>query len=255
MQPTRSLIRVLGAALVLAGALALPTRGSAMDYPNLTRIDGFLTANGDCVLLRQHDGRMYSLRGDLDGLRSGDHVRLEGRFAPDPGCGASGFEVNTIQALWADENHEHTYYDHRNGEPFRQYAARIGRFDDHAAGDDRGAYDQEHRDSDRGGANRERRDADRDRDPQYPERADRGGRYVYEGPHRQVTLVGKLHEAAGACPTLNTSRTVFALDGDLREYQAGDMVQISGVLYEGDPNAPCGGPTVVIHDIRGHGRR
>lgn len=243
MQPRPSLIRVLGPALLLAGVLVLPARGSATEYPTLTHLDGFLTANGDCVLLRQHDGRMNSLRGDLDGLRSGDHVRLEGRFAPDPGCGAPGFEVNMIQALWADDNHQNTYYDHRNGEPFRQYAARIGRFDDHAAGDDRG------------GSDRERRDADRDREPRYRERADRNGRYVYEGPHREVTLVGKLHEVAGACPTLNTSRAVFALDGDLREYQAGDSVKISGILYEGDPNAPCGGPTVVIHEIRGHGRR
>jgi len=201
------------------------------------------SANGECVMLRQHDGRMYSLRGDLDGLRSGDHARLEGRLAPDPGCGAPGFEVTMVQALWADDNHRNTYYDHRNGEPFRQYAARIGRFDDRGAGDDRAADDGD------------RRDADRDREPLYPERADRNGRYVYEGSHRSVTLVGQLHEVAGACPTLHASRAVFALDGDLRDYQAGDTVTVSGVLYDSDPNAPCGGPTVVIHEIRGKSRR
>jgi hypothetical protein len=32
------------------------------------------------------------------------------------------------------------------------------------------------------------------------------------------------------------------------------MVRISGVLYDGDPNAPCGGSTLVVRSIRGFRR-
>ncbi len=286
MQPRRSLIRALGPALLLAGSLTLPARGVGAPYPSIAHLDGYLSASGDCVLLRRHDGRSYSLLGSLDGLRTGDHLLLEGRFAPDPGCGAPGFAVMTVQKLWADDNHRTAYFDSRNGEPFARYAERIGRFSDEsgggspghdaaAPGNDRGGSGPERHEveapgNDRGGpgperheveapggdresAASERHDADPDHDRADPERTDRNGRHVYQGPHRQVTLVGKLHEAAGACPTLQTTRAVFAVDGDLRGYQAGDDVSISGVLYDRDPNAPCGGPTVVIRGIHGHG--
>jgi hypothetical protein len=252
MNPRHSLLRTMGPALLLAGTLGFPTRGSALPYPSLAHLDGYLSASGNCVLLRQHDGRTYSLRGELDGLRSGDHVRLEGRFAPDPGCGAPGFGVTGVQELWADDNHRSAYFDIKNGEPFGRYAERIGRFNDRSgdAGEARRDADVDI-DADRD------RDHDRDRDREHSdlERADRNGRYVYQGPHRQVTLVGKLHEVEGGCPTLHTTHAVFALDGDLRVYQAGDDVSVSGTLYDGDPNAPCGGATVVIGSIHGHGRR
>jgi hypothetical protein len=100
----------------------------------------------------------------------------------------------------------------------------------------------------------ERRDYDRDRENQSPDRPDRNGRYVYQGPHRFVTLVGRLHESTDACPTLAANYTTVALDGNLGDYQAGDMVRVSGVLYDGDPNAPCGGATLVLRNIRGYGR-
>ncbi|HVR07691.1 MAG TPA: hypothetical protein VMW75_06540 [Thermoanaerobaculia bacterium] len=301
MNPRRSLFAALGPALLLAGASIFPASGAGMAYPSIAHLDGYLSApiaNGDCVMLRQHDGRTYSLRGNLEGLRSGDHVRLEGRFAPDPGCNAPGFSVLTVQELWADDNHRDASFDYRSGEPFARYAERIGRFSDDPGGPGQeggaagGGHDrdaeQEHRDSrenggngelgrgrgaenerhdggegeaagDRAGAEHGPHDADRadraDGGHADPERTDRSGRYVYRGPHRPVTLVGKLHQVEGACPTLATTHAVFALDGDLGAYQAGDDVSVSGTLYEGDPNAPCGGPTVVIRGIHGHGRR
>jgi hypothetical protein len=226
MKPKRSFFRVLGPALLLAGGLVLATPGVSAAYPEITHVDGYLSANGGCLMLRQHDGRVVALRGSIRGLADGDHVRIEGRSAPDPGCGAPGFDVTTVQTLWSDDYHHSTYFDHLNGEPFSQYAERMGRF-------------------------AERRDYDRDRDDQVPDRPDRNGRYVYQGPHRVVTLVGRLHESAGACPTLNTDYRVVALDGNLGDYQAGDTVKVSGVLYDGDPNAPCGGATVVVRSIRG----
>jgi hypothetical protein len=226
VKPNRSLFRILGPALLLAVGLILATPGSSAAYPEIAHVDGYLSATGGCLMLRQHDGRVVALRGGTRGLADGDHVRLEGRPAPDPGCGAPGFDVVTVQTLWADDYHRSTYFDHLNGESFRQYADRAGRFE-------------------------ERRDDGRNRDS---ERLDRYGRYVYQGPHRFVNLVGRLHEANGACPTLDTNYTTLALDGSLGEYQAGDMVRVTGILYDGDPNAPCGGATVVVRSVRGYSR-
>jgi hypothetical protein len=281
----RSLTRVLGPALLLAAGLALSSRDAYAADPGLAHVDGYLTANGGCLMLRQHDGRMVALVGDARGLLGGDHVRLEGRFSPDPGCGATGFDVALVQTLWGDDYHRTTRYDHLSGEPFLRFAERDGRLDQGQRYEaerrgyqtDRGEYERDRR----GYENERRADAgagraddrsyrddrsdrsyrgdrgeadarDRDRYDQRPERPDRYGRYVYEGPHRRVTFVGKIHEAAGACPTLVTDHAVFALDGNLGDYQAGDRVRVRGVLYDGDPNAPCGGPTVVITGIRGH---
>jgi hypothetical protein len=228
----RSLLRVLGPALLFVGALFLsgPSAFAQVDH-----VDGYLSVEGPCLMLRQHDGELLALRGDIRGLVNGDHIRLEGRFAADPGCRAAGFAVTQVQAIWADDNHRSVYFDHLNGEPFMHWAERTGRLPER-----RTNY----------GTGYERRDYDRDAF-QVQERYDRNGRYVYQGPHRLVTLVGRIHEAAGACPTLHTSYAVFNLDGNLGDYQAGDRVHLSGYLYDGDPNAPCGGPTVVIRSIRG----
>ena len=220
----RPCIRVLGPALLFAGVLALiPGTSYAAYYPGVAHADGFLAASGGCLMLREHDGRVYSVLANTDGLLNGDHVRLEGRLVPDPGCGAPGFQVNEVQTLWGDDYHRSTRYDHLNGEPFTRWAERSGRL---------GGYQ-----------------GDRDREPM--ERYDRYGHYVYHGPHRLVELVGRLHETAGGCPTLDTGASVFALDGNLRDYQAGDTVRVSGTLYDDDPNAPCGSQTVVIRNIRG----
>jgi hypothetical protein len=224
----RPRIRVLGPALLLAGVLALtPGTAYAAYYPGVAHADGYLTASGGCLMLREHDGRVYSVIGNVDGLLTGDHVRLEGRLVPDPGCGAPGFQATMVQALWGDDYHRTTLYDHLNGEPFYRWSERSGRL---------GGYPD---------------DRDRDRDRGSLERYDRYGHYVYHGPRRAVELVGRLHEVAGGCPTLDTGANVFALDGNLRDYQAGDRVRVSGILYDDDPNAPCGSPTVVISSIRG----
>jgi hypothetical protein len=254
----RTLLQVLGPALLLAGALFLPGHGAyAQADPSVAHVDGYLSADGRCLMLRQHDGQVLALRGDTRGLASGDHVRLEGRFAADPGCGAAGFDLTLVQAIWGDDNHRTVYYDHLNGEPFVRWAERTGHVTERRAygngSEQRGnGYGSEQRGNGSGyERSGERRSYDRGDAAQYPERYDRNGRYVYSGPHRRVTLVGRIHESAGACPTLHTSTAVFALDGNLGDYQAGDRVHLSGYLYDGDPNAPCGGPTVVVRSIRG----
>src|ERR1700732_2953014 len=155
----RPRIRVLGPALLFAGVLALiPGTSYAAYYPGVAHADGYLAASGGCLMLREHDGRVYSVIGNTDGLLNGDHVRLEGRLVPDPGCGAPGFQVSEVQALWGDDYHRSTRYDHLNGEPFTRWAERSGRL---------GGYQEE-------------------REPM--ERYDRYGHYVYHGPHRHVEL-------------------------------------------------------------------
>jgi hypothetical protein len=287
MRTSRFFVRLLPA-LLLAGGIAASTGVARAADRAIAHIDGYLSVNNGCLVLRQHDGALLSLVGGTAGLLGGDHVRLEGRMVPDPGCGAQGFAVATVQTVWGDDNHRTTVYDHLSGEPFAHFAERTGRFDDHGArargyegerrgqaGERGGPIDERERERDARAAIPDRdaaepgrrldeqdargRDYDRDHDRQVVQdqepprqRLDRNGRYVYQGAHRSVTLVGKIHETQGACPTLETSRTSFALDGDLGDYQAGDRVRVSGMLYDQDPGAPCGGPTVVIRRIRGH---
>ncbi len=248
----RSTHRVLGPALLLAAGLMLPARPSSAEYPEITRIDGNVSVHGRCLMLRQHNGRILALRGETRGLIDGDHARLEGRYAPDPGCGAPGFEVAAVETLWADGHHDVVAFDERGGEPFLRYAERTGRFDLPDRGPD-ARYGAPGPDARYGAAGPGPGSPGPDRPDAYRDLPDRYGRYVYQGPHRDVTLVGTLHEAVGTCPTLETNKhIVVALDGDLGTYQAGDVVRVSGKLFDRDPNAPCGGPTVLLASIRGH---
>jgi hypothetical protein len=248
MRPRRSLLRVLGPALLLlAAGLVLPTHDSYAAV--FAHVDGYLSADGRCLMLQQHGGDTLALVGDTAGLVGGDHVRLEGRFVADPGCGVPGFDVTLVQTIWAGDNHRTTYYDHLSGEPFHLWAERSGRL---SGGEWRG-YENERRayERERRAYENERHGYDSDLRNLHPERFDRYGNYIYQGPHRRVVFVGKLHETAGGCATLETTHGFFALDGGLGDYQPGDWVRVSGMLYDGDSTAPCGSPTVVISGIRG----
>ncbi|HXO19110.1 MAG TPA: hypothetical protein VOA87_04200 [Thermoanaerobaculia bacterium] len=121
-------IEVLALALMVAASLAFPARGFAADL-SIAHIDGNLTDEGSrCQALRDHDGKLYSLVGAIDGLQTSDHVRLEGRFVNDSGCRqGTAFQVSLVQTLWADQNHRSTYYDHLHDGSFDQFAARNGR--------------------------------------------------------------------------------------------------------------------------------
>jgi hypothetical protein len=209
--------------LVLVWGLGAARQGAAQ--ADNARVDGYLGWNSGCMMLRQHDGAVMALVGGTQGLRTGDHVRLAGRFANEPACGAQAFEVTNVDTLWGDDNHRTVRYDHLNGESFLQYAERTGRLDE--------------------------RLAQRDRRNEVRGSYDRDGRYLYHGRNRAVTLVGRLYESDNGCPILRTNYASYALDGDLRAYQSGDVVQVRGTLYD-DLDSPCGRPTVVVGRIRGH---
>jgi hypothetical protein len=251
MKNRHTLLRLLPAVLLASGFAIAAAAAHAADRAT-AHVDGYLLSRHGCLILRQHDGTRLSLVGGTAGLRDSDHVRLEGQFVPDPGCGAQGFAVSEVQTLWGDDNHRTTVYDHLSGEPFGRFAERTGRYDERGGRAGRG---DERREAERRAYEREsaERGAPAYVQDEPPERPDRNGHYVYHGPHHRVTLVGKIHEDGRGCATLETSHAVFALDGNIADYQAGDRVSVSGMLYDQDPGAPCGAPTVIIRSIHGRG--
>jgi hypothetical protein len=113
---------IAAACLALTGA-ALAQRGDT----SVAHVDGYVTVSPDgrCMILKQHDGSLFSLFGHRRGLVANDHVRLEGRIVAESRCGAqSAFEVTSVQAIWADDNHRSTYYDHLKDGTFGQWVVR-----------------------------------------------------------------------------------------------------------------------------------
>jgi hypothetical protein len=113
-------------ALVLVCCLAAPSLAQPGDT-TLAHVDGYLSISPDgrCAVLKQHDGSLLTLVGRWRGLAANDHVRLEGRLVPDTRCGGQGgFDVTLVQAIWADDNHRTTYYDHLQNGTFRSWAER-----------------------------------------------------------------------------------------------------------------------------------
>jgi hypothetical protein len=96
--------------------------GGGRANPNIYHIDGYLVEDrGRCQVLRDHEGRVFSLVGGTRGLYEGDHVRLYGRNVYDDRCPGQGFEVHDVRTVWADPRHRQTYYDHLHDGPFHGY--------------------------------------------------------------------------------------------------------------------------------------
>lgn len=126
---SRALVRrALLLSTLAALACLLPAAALAQHAdPGVAHVDGYVTVSPDgrCKVLKQHDGSLFSLFGHRRGLIANDHVRLEGRIVPDNRCGGqSGFEVTSVQAIWADDNHRSTYYDHLKDGTFGQWLVR-----------------------------------------------------------------------------------------------------------------------------------
>jgi len=124
----RSLHRILLlAALALVLGVAVAASAQPRGDTSLAHIDGYVSVSPDnhCVVVKQHDGSLYTLVGRWHGLIQNDHVRLEGRFVPETRCGGQGgFEVTEVHAIWASDNHRSTYYDHLKDGGFRDWLAR-----------------------------------------------------------------------------------------------------------------------------------
>src|SRR5260370_11111249 len=154
------------------------------------------------MVVGQHGGSTLWLGGDPFGLRSGDHLRLEGVIEPaNRRCGAGAFHVSLVQTLWADDYHRSTIFDHLNGVPFERWAERNGR-----NGVERRAETYSSRSYGYGY-----------RSNGYQPPTTSG--YVYRGPYRKMTLVGRLDMSQSGCPRGVTGYGDFAVDGDLGGYQ------------------------------------
>jgi hypothetical protein len=93
-------------------------------------IDGFVFDEGpDCNLLRDHQGHVFALVGDIGDLQQGDHVRLLGRVVDGSVCNwqGTGFEVLQVKTLWEDNRHSYAPYDfQRDHIPFAAWLDRKG---------------------------------------------------------------------------------------------------------------------------------
>ncbi|HKH44922.1 MAG TPA: hypothetical protein VKM72_09705 [Thermoanaerobaculia bacterium] len=104
---------------------ATPRRGGGGADPNVFHVDGYLDDGGECLFLRDHEGRTWAMVGNTYGLQPGEHVRLYGRPVDGSACGYRGaaFDIYEVRTVWADSNHKRTYYDHLYDGPFDQNRA------------------------------------------------------------------------------------------------------------------------------------
>jgi len=215
-------IRTFGTALLLTAGLALPGAARAAGDPNVLHVDGYINMQGRCPTLSEHDGKVYGLVGDVGGLRSGDHVRLEGRLTDSSVCGGTAVNVSVVQALWADDNHRTTYYDHLQNGSFNQWAAANRGYDPRGRrygrdGRNGGDYGRGYRSNDR------------------------------RGDLRSVS--GRIEGYRGDCLILRGSDGYsYGLTGDLRGYdRRGDRVKVLGFLGRG----ACGDRTLEVEQVGG----
>src|SRR4051812_48468794 len=94
---SRTFSKALAPALLLTAGLALPAATYAANDGGFAT-DGYVSndRNSDCMVLRQHDGSVRYITGNLDGLQSGDHVRVYGYSVSGDACGVRGsaYEVS-----------------------------------------------------------------------------------------------------------------------------------------------------------------
>ena len=145
----RRLIYTLLFAAMVCGFLAAAPAVAAV------YVDGYVSTSpdGNCVLVRSHEGRVYVLEGGgWQGVIGNDHVRLEGRFVPVNRCGIrNGFEVVDVASVWRGDAHRQVYYSHDRDGRFRDWAQQHRRSEwdrwdrerrDHR---DHGEHHEEHR--------------------------------------------------------------------------------------------------------------
>lgn len=88
-------------ALALCTTLSAPLRAGGEEGEAVVTIVGALTAEGvECPSFRADNGTLYSLLGDLDGLRPGDRAEISGRLGQVSFCmQGTPFVVEAIRPL------------------------------------------------------------------------------------------------------------------------------------------------------------
>jgi hypothetical protein len=125
MPSRKQLAMIFGAVLVVAG-VSLPY---ALHADDGFATDGYLSwdDNSDCLLMKEHDGKVRVLTGAIDGLDEDDHVRLWGRQVRGAECNdyhGPAYEVTEVLTIWANDKHSETYYDHETDGSFQRWARR-----------------------------------------------------------------------------------------------------------------------------------
>ncbi len=126
-QARKRVAMMFGSILVLLAALALPGALSAgVEFTS----DGYLRwdEDSDCLVVREHEGKVRVMAGAVEGLDEGDHVLMlghtENRGAECNDYDGPVYYVTEVWALWAADNHKRTYYDHETDGLFRNWARR-----------------------------------------------------------------------------------------------------------------------------------
>lgn len=220
--------RFFAPALLLTAAAFVAPQARAADSG--IAMDGYLSnsQSRSCLALREHDGGTRYLTGNINGLQSGDHVRLYARPIDGSACNVRGnaYEVSEVLTLWGDDRHKTTYYDHLNNGSFESYANANGRSGYRSYGNERNGYDNRGYDNGRSGRS--------------DNRGDHHGRQL-------VTLRGRLDDNRGSCPVLrDKDGRVWNLVGDLRGFRDRSNAKVIG--WTG-VDSPCGGPALEVQEI------
>ncbi len=126
-QTRRRFAMIFGSMLVMVAGLSLPgVLEAGVDFTT----DGYLSwdDDSDCLLVREHEGKVRVMAGAVEGLDESDHVLLLGHTV-NGGAECNEYDgpvyyVTEVWALWAADNHKRTYYDHETDGSFRSWARR-----------------------------------------------------------------------------------------------------------------------------------
>ena len=249
--------------LLLAGALSLPA--CVVDSPGTYRhgpyggregrIDGFITFEGRCPTIRDHEtNQVFGLTGNVRALRPGDHAALSERAVGGRACGidAPTLEVLSVDAVWRGDDHRDAWFDARRDGDLESFIAqsrdRGGWYSDRYAylhggggqGPGRpGPYDRDRdRDQDRGGYDNP--------PPPPPPGMDNPGEDRDDEEQEELSVTGRL-DLRGSCPAIHTPNgDSWDLTGALGDYHDGDRVRILG--YPAGRSA-CGGRALRVEEV------
>ena len=120
----RSLARtvLLSASILAACLVATPAVAQPISVDGVVS----LSADGNCMFVRQHDGTVLTVVGRWYGLTANDWVHFDGRPVADRFCGSpGGVEIVAVRSIWSDEAHRNFYYSaDRDGEYQRWLEAK-----------------------------------------------------------------------------------------------------------------------------------
>jgi hypothetical protein len=210
--------KLFAPALLFAALLAIPAIASAANDGGFA-VDGYLAGSrgGDCLVLREHDGSVRYVTGNLGSLQTGDHVRLYGFPVSGSACGVRGsaYEVSEVLTIWGDDRHRTTLFDHLTDGSFDRYISRQSGDDRYGRSTSSGSYD-------------------------------RYGNWR-SGGTSVVSLLGTLNDSRRGCPGfLADNGRFYYLVGDLRGYRSGSTARIIGWP---DADSQCGGPAIDVREI------